>query len=45
MPACDRVTITVLGDNYIDLLMPDEPGILRQGMPEHFAARRGTSAW
>ncbi|MBF8184576.1 MBL fold metallo-hydrolase [Nonomuraea sp. K274] len=40
--ACDRVTITVLVDNYIDMLMPDEPGIVRQGMPEHFAARRGT---
>ncbi|UPK76358.1 MBL fold metallo-hydrolase [Nocardioidaceae bacterium SCSIO 66511] len=39
---CDAVTITVLVDNFIDMLMPERPGLTRVGMPEHFAARRGT---
>lgn len=42
MLACDSVTVTVLVDNYIDMLVPNDPAIRRQGMPEHFAARRGT---
>ncbi len=42
MLTCDRLTITVLVDNYIDMLQSNGPGITRQGMPEHFIARRGT---
>lgn len=42
MLTCDSLTVTVLVDNYIDMLVPDEPGIRRQGMVEHFDARRGT---
>jgi len=40
--ACEALTVTVLVDNYIDMLVPDGPGVQRQGMPEHFAPRRGT---
>lgn len=39
---CDAVTLTVLVDNFIDMLMTDAPGMRRIGMPEHFAPRRGT---
>lgn len=42
MQSCDRLSITVLVDNYIDMLMQNSPGIKRQGMPEHFLPRRGT---
>lgn len=42
MQSCDRLTITVLVDNYIDMLMPNTATIRRQGMPEHFLPRRGT---
>jgi 7,8-dihydropterin-6-yl-methyl-4-(beta-D-ribofuranosyl)aminobenzene 5'-phosphate synthase len=42
MRECDELTLTVLVDNYIDMLMTNSPGIVRQGMPEHFGARRGT---
>lgn len=42
MQSCDRLTITVLVDNYIDMLMPNTDTIRRQGMPEHFLPRRGT---
>lgn len=42
MRECDELTLTVLVDNYIDMLMSDTPGVKRQGMPEHFGARRGT---
>lgn len=40
--ACDRLEVVVLVDNYIDMLAADEPGVVRQGMPEHFGGRRGT---
>lgn len=36
MLTCDALTLTVLVDNYIDMLLPNRPGIRRQGMPEHF---------
>ncbi len=42
MRECDELVLTVLVDNYIDMLMSNSPGIRRQGMPEHFGARRGT---
>lgn len=42
MQSCDRLTITVLVDNYIDMLMQNTATIRRQGMPEHFLPRRGT---
>lgn len=42
MRECDQLRLTVLVDNYIDMLMSNTPGIVRQGMPEHFGARRGT---
>lgn len=42
MRECDELTLTVLVDNHIDMLMTNSPGIVRQGMPEHFGARRGT---
>jgi 7,8-dihydropterin-6-yl-methyl-4-(beta-D-ribofuranosyl)aminobenzene 5'-phosphate synthase len=40
--ACDSLSVTVLVDNYIDMLLGNEPGLSRQGMPEHFDPRRGT---
>ena len=42
MYECEELTLTVLVDNYIDMLLPNSPGISRQGMPEHFITRRGT---
>lgn len=42
MQSCDHVSITILVDNYIDMLMQNSPTITRQGMPEHFMPRRGT---
>ncbi len=42
MQTCDRLTITVLVDNYIDMLMQNTPTVRRQGMAEHFLPRRGT---
>ncbi|MGB3257986.1 MAG: MBL fold metallo-hydrolase [Ornithinimicrobium sp.] len=42
MQTCDRLTITILVDNYIDMLMQNTDTITRQGMPEHFLPRRGT---
>ncbi|WP_022887463.1 MBL fold metallo-hydrolase [Glaciibacter superstes] len=42
MQVCDRLTITVLVDNYIDMLMQNSPTVKRQGMLEHFLPRRGT---
>lgn len=42
MQSADHVVITVLVDNYIDMLMQNSPTIRRQGMPEHFLPRRGT---
>lgn len=42
MKTCDRLRITVLVDNYIDMLMQNTPTIRRQGMAEHFLPRRGT---
>lgn len=42
MQTCDRLVITVLVDNYIDMLMQNSPRITRQGMAEHFLPRRGT---
>jgi 7,8-dihydropterin-6-yl-methyl-4-(beta-D-ribofuranosyl)aminobenzene 5'-phosphate synthase len=42
LTVCDRLEVTVLVDNYIDMLAPDAPGIRRLGMPEHFGARHGT---
>lgn len=42
MDACDSLEITVLVDNHVDMLMIDEPDLVRQGMPEHFAPRHGT---
>ncbi len=42
MQTCDRLRVTVLVDNYIDMLMQNTPTIRRQGMAEHFLPRRGT---
>lgn len=42
MQTCDRLVITVLVDNYIDMLMQNTPTVRRQGMAEHFLPRRGT---
>jgi 7,8-dihydropterin-6-yl-methyl-4-(beta-D-ribofuranosyl)aminobenzene 5'-phosphate synthase len=41
MIECDQLTVTVLVDNYIDMLMTNTSDIRRQGMPEHFGAKRG----
>lgn len=38
----DALRLTVLVDNFVDMLMVDEPGLTRVGMPEHFAPRHGT---
>jgi 7,8-dihydropterin-6-yl-methyl-4-(beta-D-ribofuranosyl)aminobenzene 5'-phosphate synthase len=38
----DSLRLTVLVDNFVDMLMVDEPGLTRVGMPEHFAPRHGT---
>jgi 7,8-dihydropterin-6-yl-methyl-4-(beta-D-ribofuranosyl)aminobenzene 5'-phosphate synthase len=39
---CDRVRISVLDENYIDMLMPDTKSVKRMGMSRHFDARSGT---
>jgi len=36
------VTITVLVDNFIDMLIPSSPAVRRLGMAEHFDAPHGT---
>ncbi|MFC5381195.1 MBL fold metallo-hydrolase [Aquipuribacter nitratireducens] len=42
MQTCDRLVVTVLVDNYIDMLMQNSATVTRQGMVEHFLPRRGT---
>jgi 7,8-dihydropterin-6-yl-methyl-4-(beta-D-ribofuranosyl)aminobenzene 5'-phosphate synthase len=38
---CDRLTLTVLVDNFIDMLIPSTAAVKRLGMAEHFTPRRG----
>lgn len=42
MLTCDRLELTILVDNFIDMLIPNSEKVARQGMPEHFAPVRGT---
>lgn len=37
--AVDRATITTLTENYVDMLLPDLPGISRLGLIHHFDPR------
>lgn len=32
----DSLTITTLTENYVDMLLPDEPGVTRAGLAHHF---------
>jgi 7,8-dihydropterin-6-yl-methyl-4-(beta-D-ribofuranosyl)aminobenzene 5'-phosphate synthase len=32
----DRLTITTLTENYVDMLLPDEPNVTRAGLAHHF---------
>jgi 7,8-dihydropterin-6-yl-methyl-4-(beta-D-ribofuranosyl)aminobenzene 5'-phosphate synthase len=37
--AVDQVTVTTLTDNYVDMLLPDLPGVRRLGLIHHFDPR------
>jgi 7,8-dihydropterin-6-yl-methyl-4-(beta-D-ribofuranosyl)aminobenzene 5'-phosphate synthase len=39
---CDRVRISVLDENYIDMLATDTPTVRRMGMSRHFDPKAGT---
>lgn len=36
----DRVTITTLTENYVDMLLPDEPNVTRAGLAHHFSPNK-----
>jgi 7,8-dihydropterin-6-yl-methyl-4-(beta-D-ribofuranosyl)aminobenzene 5'-phosphate synthase len=36
----DRLTITTLTENYVDMLLPDEPNVTRAGLAHHFDPKR-----
>jgi 7,8-dihydropterin-6-yl-methyl-4-(beta-D-ribofuranosyl)aminobenzene 5'-phosphate synthase len=36
----DRLTITTLTENYVDMLLPDEPNVIRAGLAHHFDPKR-----
>ncbi|GAB3279645.1 MBL fold metallo-hydrolase [Sinomonas notoginsengisoli] len=36
MPGIDRVTLTMITDNYVDMLLPDLPNVTRTGLAHHF---------
>jgi 7,8-dihydropterin-6-yl-methyl-4-(beta-D-ribofuranosyl)aminobenzene 5'-phosphate synthase len=41
MQAVERVELTVLVENYIDMLLPDTPRVKRAGLHHHFDPKRG----
>jgi 7,8-dihydropterin-6-yl-methyl-4-(beta-D-ribofuranosyl)aminobenzene 5'-phosphate synthase len=36
MPGVDRVKLTMITDNYVDMLLPDLPNVTRTGLAHHF---------
>jgi 7,8-dihydropterin-6-yl-methyl-4-(beta-D-ribofuranosyl)aminobenzene 5'-phosphate synthase len=36
MPGVDKVTLTMVTDNYVDMLLPDLPHVTRTGLQHHF---------
>lgn len=36
---CDRLTVRILAENYVDMLLPDRPHVARFGMADHFDPR------
>jgi hypothetical protein len=32
----DRLTLTTVTENYVDMLLPDGPGVTRAGLVHHF---------
>lgn len=36
MPGIDQVTLTMVTDNYVDMLLPDFPRVTRTGLQHHF---------
>ncbi len=36
----ERLTITTLTENYVDMLLPDEPNVTRAGLAHHFDPKR-----
>jgi 7,8-dihydropterin-6-yl-methyl-4-(beta-D-ribofuranosyl)aminobenzene 5'-phosphate synthase len=38
---CDRLTVRILDENYIDMLLADGPGVRRFGMARHFDPKDG----
>lgn len=41
IPTCDRLTIHILDENYIDMLLTDAPPVRRFGMAKHFDVKTG----
>jgi 7,8-dihydropterin-6-yl-methyl-4-(beta-D-ribofuranosyl)aminobenzene 5'-phosphate synthase len=40
MRGVDRVVVTTLVENYIDMLLPDEPNVTRAGLAHHFDPKK-----
>jgi 7,8-dihydropterin-6-yl-methyl-4-(beta-D-ribofuranosyl)aminobenzene 5'-phosphate synthase len=40
MRAVETVTLTSVTENYVDMLLPDEPGVTRAGLAHHFDPKR-----
>jgi len=40
MPSTERVTITTLVENYVDMLLKDEPNVTRAGLAHHFDPKK-----
>jgi 7,8-dihydropterin-6-yl-methyl-4-(beta-D-ribofuranosyl)aminobenzene 5'-phosphate synthase len=40
MAGVDRVTLTTVTENYVDMLLPDEPNVTRAGLPHHFDPKK-----
>lgn len=38
---CDRLTVRILDENYIDMLLTDAPPVHRFGMAKHFDPKPG----
>lgn len=36
----ERVTLTCITENYVDMLLPDQPGVMRAGLRHHFDPKR-----
>ncbi len=42
MPGVDSVTLTMVTDNYVDMLLPDLPHVTRAGLAHHFDPKTET---